>query len=289
VDYKKFNITKVLVTGSDGQLGKSIKALKRKNLNLDFCFADSKILDITSRKNIELFFRNNSFDYIINCAAYTNVEQAEKETEKAHLVNAEGVKNLAESCKRNNIVLIHISTDYVFDGNTDSPYNEEDIPNPINEYGKSKLKGEIYIQETLKNHFIVRTSWLYSEHGKNFYKTILEKSNTQTNFTITTGETGTPTNANDLAKFLIGIIEGKSENYGTYHFSNLGNTTWFDFAKEILMNLGKLREIKLEKINKYPTFAQRPKYSVLDKNKTTTCFNSSVLGWKESLEKLMNK
>ncbi|WP_211237849.1 dTDP-4-dehydrorhamnose reductase [Aquimarina latercula] len=284
---KEENI-RVLVTGGDGQLGKCIKVLEKDYPTLNLSFTSSKDLDITNKKNIAEFFKNNSFDYVINCAACTNVEQAEKEPEKAFLVNAEGVKNLAETCKKHYITLIHISTDYVFDGHKNTPYAEEDVPNPINEYGKSKLLGEQYVEEILEEYLIIRTSWLYSEYGKNFYKTILEKSKTQNHFTITTGEIGTPTNANDLAKFLLEIIESRSENYGIYHFSNLGKATWYDFAKEIAKNLGKLNVIKIKKTDNYPTFAQRPKYSVLDKRKSCESFGISIKHWKDSLEKLFS-
>ncbi|MBQ4820072.1 dTDP-4-dehydrorhamnose reductase [Aquimarina sp. MMG016] len=278
---------KILITGSNGQLGQCIKRIESEYASLSFFFTDSKELDITEKDSLEHHFRKESFDYVINCAAYTNVEQSEKEPEKASLVNANGVKNLTQVCKENNTILIHISTDYVFDGKKSSPYVEEDLPNPINKYGESKLLGEKYIQEILEKYFIIRTSWLYSQYGKNFYKTILERSNTQTNFTITTSETGTPTNANDLARFLLQIVETKSENYGIYHFSNLGNVTWYDFAKEILKISGKLEGIKLEKTDNYPTFAKRPKHSVLSKEKVEKNFDLKILNWKESLEKIM--
>jgi len=287
VNYKIFNNIKVLLTGGDGQLGKSINALKKKYLNLDFYFTDSNTLDITSKERIEHFFSNNSFDYIINCAAFTNVEIAEKEPEKAFLINAEGVKIIAEACQKYNVKLIHISTDYVFDGKKRTPYIETDIPNPINEYGKSKLLGEQYIQETLEKYFIIRTSWLYSQFGKNFYKTIIEKTQTEAELTITTSETGTPTNANDLAEFLLRLIYTKSEEYGIYHFSNLGMGSWYDFAHEIIKVSGNINIINLEKTDNYPTFAQRPKYSVLSKEKCLNHFDLNILDWKESMKNLI--
>ncbi len=275
---------RVLVTGGDGQLGKCIKVLEKYYPNLNLSFTSSKDLDITNKKNIAEFFKNNPWDYVVNCAAYTNVEQAEKESEKAFLVNAEGVKNLAEACALNELILIHISTDYVFDGKKKAPYTEEDIPNPINVYGKSKLFGEQYIQEILEEYFIVRTSWLYSQFGKNFYKTILKKSKTEKKLTITTAEVGTPTNANDLAKFLLQIIASRSNEYGIYHFSNMGSSTWYDFAKEIIKVSGKQDIIKLEKTDNYPTFAQRPKYSVLSKKKINNRLAFNILTWKNSLK-----
>ncbi|GAA0714269.1 dTDP-4-dehydrorhamnose reductase [Aquimarina litoralis] len=277
---------KVLVTGSNGQLGKCIRLLGKNHPKIDFFFNTSQDLDITKKNVLEDYFLRNNIDYVINCAAYTNVEQSEKEPEKAMLVNGLAVKNIAEVCLKYDVILIHISTDYVFDGNTDIPYTEENVPKPINEYGKSKLYGEKYIQEIQEKYFIIRTSWLYSQFGKNFYKTILEKSNTQQKFTITTAEKGTPTNANDLASFLLGIIEERSANYGIYHFSNLGEATWFDFAKEILRLSKKLEGIKLEKTDNYPTFAKRPEYSVLSKEKAIKKFDAKILTWQESLKEL---
>ncbi|MHA7059230.1 dTDP-4-dehydrorhamnose reductase [Aquimarina sp. M1] len=279
--------TKVLITGSNGQLAQCIKSFEDDFSVLDIFFATKAEIDITNKKSVKEFLHHKKYDYIINTAAYTNVEQSEKDPEKAFLINAEGVKNLAQVCREEKIVLIHISTDYVFDGDNSIPYKEKDKPNPINKYGKSKLKGEYYIREILTKYFIVRTSWLYSENGKNFYKTILEKSNTQTDFTITTTESGTPTNANDLANFLLKIINSKSENYGIYHFSNLGSGTWYDFAREIFEISGKLERIKLKKTDNYPTFAKRPKYSVLSKGKIKKNFDIKIDDWRKSLKKLM--
>ncbi|WP_298542701.1 dTDP-4-dehydrorhamnose reductase [uncultured Aquimarina sp.] len=284
--HKKLHNIQVLVTGADGQLGKSIKGLKGDFLNLDLCFANSKNLDITDKKSIVLFLEKSSFDYVINCAAYTDVEKAEKEPQKAFLINADGAKNLAQICQERDIVLIHISTDYVFDGKKNTPYSEEDIANPINEYGKSKLRGEEYIQEILKKYFIIRTSWLYSQYGKNFYKTILQKLKTEKKLKITASELGTPTNANDLASFILYLISSLSKKYGIYHYSNSGEANWYDFAKEIIKISNKLDLIDLVKTDNYPTFAQRPKYSVLSKKKGIKSFGLNILNWKDSLIKL---
>ncbi len=278
----------VLVTGASGQLGQCIKKIERNHQELHLYFADSKALDITNDERVKSFFSEKSFDFIINCAAYTNVEQAEKEPEKSFLINAYGTKNLAEVCKKQNITLIHVSTDYVFDGKKKAPYTEEDVPNPINEYGKSKLEGERIIQQILEKYFIIRTSWLYSEFGNNFFKTILKKSKTEKELTITTSEIGTPTNANDLAQFIIDIILANTKKYGIYHYSNMGEATWYDFAKEILRNSGKLDSIVLKKTDNYPTFASRPKYSVLDKTKAKQLVFASEVEWIDSLNKLLN-
>ncbi len=284
---KKSEKKSILVTGSEGQLGQCIKKIQKSYPEIDLCFTSAKNLDITRKENVKLFFLKNHFDIIINCAGYTNVEQAEKEPGKAFLVNATGVRNLSEICLKKGTILIHISTDYVFDGESNIPYTEEDQTNPINEYGKSKLEGEKYILETLDKYFIIRTSWLYSEFGHNFFKTISKKSETEEKLKIVKYEKGTPTNANDLAKFLLDLIQLDTKKYGIYHYSNLGEGTWYDFAKEILDISGKLEYIKLEKTDNYPTFARRPKYSVLSKEKCINSFGFELCDWKESLKKIL--
>ncbi|MFL1894426.1 dTDP-4-dehydrorhamnose reductase [Aquimarina sp. 2-A2] len=277
---------KILVTGANGQLGQCIYDIRSKFETYELIFASSKELNITNDESLNSFFSNKRFEYIINCAAYTNVDLAEKEPEKAFLINAEGVKKLVAICKVQNSKLIHISTDYVFDGTKGYPYTETDVPNPINVYGKSKLQGEQYIQEALTVFFIVRTSWLYSQHGKNFYKTILDKVKTVKELTITTAETGTPTNANDLADFILYLIMKDVKEYGVYHFSNLGEATWFDFAKEILKKNNQLGLITLKSTDNYPTFAKRPAYSVLSKNLIKKTFEIPIRDWNAALMKI---
>ncbi|QKX04710.1 dTDP-4-dehydrorhamnose reductase [Aquimarina sp. TRL1] len=277
----------ILVTGASGQLGNCIRLISDK-YKFNFLFKNSKELDITNKEKVVNFFEEHPIDFVINCAAYTNVEQAEKEPEKAFLINAEGTRNIAESCKKNKIVLIHISTDYVFGGKGTRPYLENDIPNPINEYGKSKLKGEEYIRELMDTYFIIRTSWLYSQFGHNFFKTILKKSETEKKLTITTGEIGTPTNANDLANFILAIIKENRKEFGIYHYSNQGQASWYDFAKEIIKVSGKLDNIVLIKTDNYPTFAKRPKYSVLGKGKIMNVYSIILVEWKNSLKSLIN-
>ncbi|WJJ97089.1 dTDP-4-dehydrorhamnose reductase [Algibacter luteus] len=258
-------IKKVLVTGANGQLGKTIKELYQINdLGLEFIFVTKQELDIKKKDDIKSFFSKRSFDYCINCAAYTNVEQAEKTPEIAYLINAEGVKYLTQTCEDNNVVLIHISTDYVFDGNKIGSYTIKDLPNPINEYGKSKLLGEQYIQQILKNYFIIRTSWLYSKkYGNNFYRTILKKAKTEKELTITTEQIGCPTNTINLAKYIIDFILNKSIEYGVKHFCDEKVMTWFDFAEEIIKENNLSNKVKLAKAKNYRTFAARPKNSVL--------------------------
>ena len=256
---------KILVTGADGQLGKTIHELFIENeLGLDFTFVNKKALDITNKNFIKLYFDNNAYDYCINCAAYTNVEQAEKTPKIAFEVNAEGVKNLAEACYVNNIILIHISTDYVFDGKKEEPYLISDDTNPINVYGASKLAGENYIQEVLNNYFIVRTSWLYSKkYGNNFYRTIIEKAKTEKTLKVTTEQKGCPTDAVNLSKYLVELITKKNIICGIYHFCDSIVMTWYDFAKETLSENNLINKINLVKAHKYSTFANRPKTSIL--------------------------
>ena len=257
--------TRVLVTGANGQLGKTIEELYSDNQNgLDFVFVSKAELDITKEKELRLFFNDSSFDYCINCAAYTNVEQAEKTPEIAFRVNAEGVKNLAEECKEQNVILIHLSTDYVFDGEKNEPYTIEDTPNPINEYGKSKLLGEKYIHEILDEYFIIRTSWLYSKvYGKNFYRSILEKAKKEKEISVTVEQVGCPTDTVNLSKYIIQIIKTESDNFKIHHFCDGISMTWYDFAKQILQENNTDNKINLVKVNKYRTFVKRPKRSVL--------------------------
>jgi dTDP-4-dehydrorhamnose reductase len=259
------NRVRILVTGAQGQLGKTIEELYSSNgLGLDFIFVNKSDLDITIKKDIENLFKENNFDYCINCAAYTNVEQAEKTPEIAFKINADGVKNLAEVCQEFQTILVHISTDYVFDGEKGSPYTVDDLPSPINEYGKSKLLGEQHIQRIMDNYFIVRTSWLYSKkYGKNFYKTILELAKTKTELTITTDQIGSPTNTKNLANHIINLIIEKSRAYGIKHFSDEKAMTWFDFAEQILSENNLNNKTTLVKTNNYVTFARRPRYTVL--------------------------
>ena len=254
---------RILVTGASGQLGLSIENIHRKYTDLDIVFMNFKELDITNLKTVQEIFESNHFDFCINCAAYTNVEQAEKHPEKAFAINGEGVKNIALACKANNVVLIHISTDYVFDGEKKAPYAIQDKPNPINEYGKSKLLGEHYIQEILKKYYIVRTSWLYSEFGKNFYKTILKKAQTEPVIYVTNREIGCPTNANNLAKFILEVMVLGDKEYGIYHFTDGEAMTWFDFAKKTIVDNNLNRTTKVVRDNNYSSFALRPKNSVL--------------------------
>jgi len=276
--------TKILVTGANGQLGKTIKDLYSKDLNLNIKFTSKSELEITNNEEVSSFFKDNKFDYCINCAAYTNVEEAESNAKAAFKVNADAVMNLAVACKANNVVLIHISTDYVFDGEKQTPYTEEDIPNPINEYGKSKLAGERYIQEIKPNYFIIRASWLYSRFGNNFLKSITGKIQNQERLTITTSQKGTPTSCDDLSEFILMLIKSKNSNFGIYHFSAQGETTWFDYALQICKHFRDYDCNKIEPVEIYNAKARRPKYSVLDCNKIMPIINEQIF-WKKSVDK----
>lgn len=257
--------TKILVTGAGGQLGRTIEELFKDNEEgLDFVFVNKEDLDISNKGLLNEFIATSKFDYCINCAAYTNVEQAEKTPKVAYQINAESVKFLAEACKKTGTILIHISTDYVFDGEKGKPYLPTDSPNPINEYGKSKLLGEKYIQDTLKNYFIIRTSWLYSKnYGHNFYRTIVSKAETETELSITTDQIGCPTDTVNLSKFIIKLIVNNNKGFGIYHFADEKVLTWFEFAEQILIENKFSHKINLVEVNNYRTFALRPKYSVL--------------------------
>ncbi len=278
---------KILVTGANGQLGRCIKDAAAQFSDFNFVFVSKEELDIENVDLLSEYFTNNNFSHCINTAAYTNVEKAESEPEKAFAINAEAVKNLAQICKEKDVVLLHISTDYVFDGKKTTPYLETDSVSPINVYGASKLKGEEYIQEISDKFFILRTSWLYSQYGHNFLKTILKYSEEGKPLTITTEQTGTPTNANNLAIALLKIIAQDSVDYGVYHYSNKGETTWFGFAEAILLLSGKLKDTNLAKTNHYRTFAARPEYSVLDNTKAQNKLNLDYANWKESLQSVI--
>jgi len=279
---------KVLVTGANGQLGQCFQKHSKNYPEIEFLFCTSHELDITSEEALSEYFQNKNIDYCINTAAYTNVEQAENEKEKAFLVNAEGAKNVAEICKKYEVLLFHFSTDYVFNGNSSRPYIETDEVDPINVYGASKLKGEEEIQSVFEDYFILRTSWLYSEFGHNFFRTILRKADENATLNITNSQIGTPTNANDLATYVIKMITSESKAYGVYHFSNDGQGTWYDFAVEILNYSGKMDQVTLNKTGFFKTLAERPEYSVLSKEKITSKFGP-VEDWKKSLFNLINE
>lgn len=274
----------ILVTGANGQLATCIKTLDHAYDSYNFIYKSALELDITNIDDVKSFFKNNELDYCVNCAAYTAVDNAESHQEEAFSVNAIGAENLAKACNDYNSKLIHISTDFVFNGTSKTPYLESDSTNPLNAYGLSKLKGEQKIQNHLEKHFILRTSWLYSEFGNNFLKTMLKLSETRNEIGVVSDQVGSPTYAMDLAKVILKIVECNSTSYGIYNFSNEGVASWYDFAVAIFED--KKIKIKVNPITTedFPTPAERPRYSVLDKTKIKDVFKVEVPNWKSSLK-----
>ncbi len=289
----------VLVTGANGQLGQAIQSISEKHPEVAFVFCDSSFLDITNLINVNQVFNQVKPDYCINAAAYTAVDKAETEIEKAYLINVAGAKNLAEACKEYNTILLHVSTDFVFDGSMTSlyeksGYTEEDIPNPTGVYGQTKLDGEKAIQETFDNYFIIRTSWVYSKFANNFMKTMLRLGSERDSLSVVNDQIGTPTNAVDLAETLIKIIlyteysrnvSSSDSNFGIYNFSNEGQCSWYDFANKIFEENNITIDLKPIPTTSYPTPAKRPAFSVLDKTKIKRVFGLQINKWEDSLQK----
>ena len=284
----------VLVTGANGQLGQSLQFIAKNYPELHFVFCSSSDLDITNLESCQAVFLKIKPNYCINAAAYTAVDKAESEPEKAYLINVIGARNVAEVCKKQNTILLHISTDFVFDGNATKPYSENDIPNPTGVYGQTKLEGEKAIQTTFENYYIIRTSWVYSQFGNNFIKTMLRLASERDSISVVNDQIGTPTNAIDLAECLVKIIchtelvevqQPTTDNFGVYNFSNEGQCSWYDFAKEIC----KINNIKIDlkpiPTSSFPTPAKRPKYSVLDKTKIKSTFWVEIKNWELSLKR----
>ena len=275
---------KILVTGANGQLGQCLQKISSQFEEFEFIFTDSETLDITNKEEVNDFFWQNAPDFCINAAAYTAVDLAETDIEKAFLVNADGTENLAEACAENNAQFIHVSTDYVFDGENNLAYTEEDFTNPLGVYGASKLAGDELALEVNPCSVILRTSWVYSEFGKNFVKTMLSFFATKDELNIVADQFGQPTNANDLAEAIMKIIKSEKITPGIFNFSNLGRISWFDFAEKI----AELSEAKIKlnaiETSQYPTPAKRPKNSVLDLDKISKTYAIQLKPWEESLE-----
>ncbi|MEJ5284119.1 MAG: dTDP-4-dehydrorhamnose reductase [Brevinematia bacterium] len=280
---------KILVTGSNGQLGQELKELSNSTKDINFIFTDIQELDITNPKDVENFISKNKFDIIINCAAYTAVDKAETEKEKARKINAEAVYHLSKSARENNALLIHISTDFVFDGKKNTPYTEEDKPKPLSVYGKTKLEGEKIALKEAKKLIILRTSWLYSSYGNNFVKTIIKNAKEKKNLRVVFDQVGTPTYAKDLAKVILSLCNTKINTKEIFHYSNEGAISWFDFAKAIC-EIAKIDcEISPILTEEYKTLAKRPHYSVLNKNKIKKYLEIKIPYWKESLTECIKK
>lgn len=276
---------KVLVTGVNGQLGYDVvKELEKREHQA--VGVDRERMDLTSSKQIKECIETVKPEAIIHCAAYTAVDKAEDEEELCRRINAIATKEIAEYAKVLDIPMIYISTDYVFDGTKDGEYTEEDIPNPINVYGKTKYEGERYVQELLEKYYIVRISWVFGENGNNFIDTMLRLSKDRDEINVINDQLGSPTYTKDLALLLVDMIE--SNKYGIYHATNEGYCTWYEFAKEIfkVANI----DIKINPIctSEYPTKATRPMNSKMSKNKLSKNEFNKLNNWKESLEKYIN-
>lgn len=276
---------KILVIGGNGQLGNCIRKIASEfELDYEFTFTDSLTLDITNEDHVNTFFTEYKPDYCINASAYTAVDLAETEKEKAFAVNADGVGSLAQACKDNDATFIHVSTDYVFDGETNLDYSEDDFTNPVGVYGESKLKGEELALEINPKTIILRTSWLYSEFNKNFVKTMLNLFAQKDELGIVGDQFGQPTNANDLAEAIMMIIETREKKYGVFHFSNYPETTWFEFAKKIAAFSGSNVKLNPLTTEQYPTPAKRPKRSTMCLDKIEQVYKIEPKHWENSLE-----
>ena len=281
----------ILVTGANGQLGNEMRIVSKGSSDR-YIFTDVEELDITSRDTVMKFVKDNDIKVVINCAGYTNVEKAEDEENIAELINAQAVGYIAQACKDNDATLIHISTDYVFGGNEgNTPHKENEAVNPTGAYGRTKLHGEQAIEKSGCKYLIIRTSWLYSEFGNNFVKTMRKLTSERDRLNVVFDQVGTPTYALDLAETIMKIIEEiKTPNSklqtpnSIYNYSNEGVTSWYDFAKEICELSGNVCDIQPCHSDEFPSKVKRPSYSVLDKTKIKNKLNITIPYWKESLK-----
>jgi dTDP-4-dehydrorhamnose reductase len=278
----------IVVLGANGQLGQCLQKAASQFPDFNVAFLGRKECDITKKDHLEKAIKKHQPEFIINASAYTQVDVAEDEKDKAFLVNAEAVEEIAKLCHENGIKLVHISTDYVFNGQKSKPYVETDKTNPVNVYGASKLAGEKAIQDQMSAFYIIRTSWLYSEFSANFYTAMRKRIGSGIDLKITTDQTGCPTNANDLAEAIFEIISSKSEAFGVYHFCNSGEATWYDFAHAIFKNENALDSLQLSSTDFYPTKAKRPAYSVMNTNKIASTFGITIKDWKTALLSLQD-
>lgn len=280
----------ILITGANGQLGNEIRVCVEAGTENTYFFTDVAELDITNKRAIEAFVSTNQIDVIVNCAAYTAVDKAEDDQQLCDLINHTAAKNLAEVAKNVHATLIHVSTDYVFDGTKNTPYTEEDPTAPLGVYGVTKLQGEQAIANSGCDYLIFRTSWLYSSFGNNFVKTIQRLSAERDNLNVVFDQVGTPTYAADLAALLFQIIEKKQYpgNSGIYHFSNEGVCSWYDFAIEIANQSGNVCDIQPCHSSEFPAKVTRPNFSVLDKTKVKNTFGVKIPHWKDGLERMIS-
>lgn len=282
-------MSKILVFGASGQLGTCLKAVAEQQGITDIIFpveGGANILDLPALKSL---FSLEKPEYVINCAAYTAVDKAEDELDLARQINRDGAENLARLCKAHAAALIHISTDFVFEGNTPKLLDENDPAEPISVYGLTKLEGEQAIAAVMDEFFILRTSWLYSEHANNFVKTMLKLGADRDELKVIADQVGTPTYAIDLAKAIFRIIESGNKAYGVYHFSNEGAISWYDFAKAIFEISNTSVKVYPIPTSEYPTKATRPAFSVMNKAKIKNTFSLEIPYWRESLEQCIQK
>lgn len=279
----------ILVTGASGQLGLSVRDAANCSDN-NFVFSDIRAegdvipLDITDASAVSKVLKDNEISAVINCAAYTDVNRAESEPDVAELVNCKGAGVLAEAAAQVDALLVHISTDYVFAGDSCRPYTEADATSPLGVYGRTKLAGEKAIEASGCRYLILRTSWLYSNYGKNFYKTMLDLTASRPVVKVVSDQTGTPTWASDLAEAIVTILDGNmSFESGVYHYSNEGVCSWYDFAKEICAGVGYLCDVMPCRSEDYPSPVRRPHFSVLDKTRFKETFGIEIPHWRESL------
>lgn len=281
---------KIIVTGSNGQLGQEFQELAAQHNDCQFFFFSKNELNITDDTAIFSALQNIKPDYLINCAAYTAVDKAETEQELAFAINAEAVKKMAAACKQADVRFVHISTDYVFDGKGVKPYKEDDIiVNPVNVYGASKYAGEKEALNTNDASLIIRTSWVYSSFGNNFVKTMLRLFESRPEVKVVNDQYGSPTYAADLAEAILTIIQSGKWEGGVYHFSNEGDITWYDFACEIKKLTNAVCVVTPIPTEEYPTPANRPDYSVFDKSKIQQIFGIQIKDWQKSLELCISK
>lgn len=274
---------KILVLGASGQLGQCLNKVAERREIAELDFPDEGAGNILDIAGLKALFEDKRPDYVINCAAYTAVDKAEDEVELCRKVNKEGALNVAQVCKKYNVKLVHVSTDFIFEGKKLELLTEVDIAEPISVYGLTKLEGEIDVINTLPEHYIVRTSWLYSEFANNFVKTMLKLGTDRDELNIIADQIGTPTYAIDLAGAILDIILSGKEEYGVYHYSNEGAISWFDFAKAIFDISNTTVKANPIPTSQYPTKAERPKFSVMDKTKIKNTFGIDVPYWRDSL------
>ena len=286
---------KVLVIGSDGQLGLEFQKISGIYDSLTWVFSNIKTLDLSISDSISSFLNNINPSVIINCAAYTSVDEAENNFEHAKIINGYSIEYICKSLEKYkpDTKLIHLSTDYIFDGEFSEPICEKDTPNPISKYGKSKLLGEEMLQKSKIPSIIIRVSWLYSIYGKNFMKTIINISKTKKTINVISDQIGSPTSAHDLVECILRIIASERFNYyaqkkGIFHFCNTGSCSWFEFAKEILLLTSSDCKVSPITTDEYKTLAARPKYSVLDTSKIEGSFGLEINSWREALQNTIN-